>query len=81
MHLAVGNQWGLIEMPMAQVKTIKKEEKCLTTPQPHLVPMLSQRTWRDGGEEKGRGDGHNTSGNVGNVERPLLGCTWTEQQH
>lgn len=32
MHLAVGNQWGLIGMPMAQVKTIKREEKCLTTP-------------------------------------------------
>lgn len=34
MHLAVGNQWGLIGMPMAQVKTIKQEEKCLTTPTP-----------------------------------------------
>lgn len=49
MHLAVGNQWGLIGMPMAQVKTIKKEEKCLTTPQPCPTPMLTQRPRRDGG--------------------------------
>lgn len=30
--LSSENQWCLIGMPMAQVETIKKEEKCLTTP-------------------------------------------------
>lgn len=49
MHLAVGNQWGLIGMPMAQVKTIKKEEKCLTTLHTH-TPMLTQRPRRDRAE-------------------------------
>lgn len=48
MHLALGNQWALIGMPMAQVKTIKREEKCLTT----STLLLTQ--WR---RERGRGEG------------------------
>lgn len=47
MHLALGNQWALIGMPMAQVKTIKREEKCLTT----STLLLTQ--WR---RERGRGE-------------------------
>lgn len=62
MHLAVGNQWGLIGMPMAQVKTIKQEEKCLTTPptppRPTRLlalptPLLTQRPRRDRGSRGG----------------------------
>lgn len=59
MHLAVGNQWGLIGMPMAQVKTIKQEEKCLTTPPPPArllalpTPLLTQRPGRDRGSRGG----------------------------
>lgn len=51
--LSGGKSMGLIGMPMAQVKTIKKEEKCLTTP-PH-TPMLTQRPRRvrgSGGKEE-----------------------------
>lgn len=55
MHLAVGNQWGLIGMPMAQVKTIKQEEKCLTTPHPNAYTEAEERKreQREGGKKRG----------------------------
>lgn len=54
MHLAVWNQWGLIGMPMAQVKTIKKEEKCLTTPPPPSSTNASTEA-KQAGARKGKG--------------------------
>lgn len=61
MHLAVGNQWGLIGMPMAQVKTIKQEEKCLTTLRSPPPQSAAQRPphclHRDRGEIEGAEEG------------------------
>ena len=58
-------------MPMAQVKTIKREEKCLTTPQPHPTPMLTQGPGRDGGRKR------SNTRDAENVERRITampGC-------
>lgn len=53
MHLALGNQWALIGMPMAQVKTIKREEKCLTT---STLLLTQWRRERGSGEKGERGE-------------------------
>lgn len=64
MHLALGNQWALIGMPMAQVKTIKREEKCLTT---STLLLTQWRRERERGREKKENEGSNadeiTAGN------------------
>lgn len=72
MHLAVGNQWGLIGMPMAQVKTIKKEEKCLTTPPPPTAYTEAKERQREQREGRKR-EGWNNMRHTGSTGREIRG--------